>query len=56
MVHGKADVKADCEAAAKQVEEWFLVNPRRKVCHTEYWKVRRGHVLEDILAKEKPTQ
>lgn len=33
----------------ERMEIWFRDNPRRKICQTEIWKVRRGHLVEDIL-------
>lgn len=50
--------KAQCEDVARQVEEWFLKNPRRRICRADLWKksIRKGHVLEDILKLEQPTE
>ena len=31
------------------IEEWFKDNPRRRICRTPVFKVRRGHVVEDVL-------
>lgn len=31
------------------IEKWFTANPRRRICLTDLFKVRRGHVREDIL-------
>ena len=31
------------------ITKWFKNNPRRKVCKTDYFNVRRGHVKEDLL-------
>lgn len=32
-----------------KIEQWFKQNPSRKICKTEYFKVRRGFVATDIL-------
>ena len=32
-----------------QLKEWFANNRRRKVCNTEFGKVRRSHMAEDFL-------
>ena len=32
-----------------QIEKWFKDNPKRKICQTEIFKVRRGFVGTDIL-------
>jgi hypothetical protein len=29
--------------------EWFNDNPNRRVCITDICKVRRNHIIEDIL-------
>lgn len=36
--------------AIPQIEQWFKNNPKRKVCLTDIWKVRRGFVGTDVLA------
>jgi hypothetical protein len=33
----------------QKLNGWFRDNPKRKVCHTNLFKVRRGHVVEDVL-------
>ena len=32
-----------------QIESWFKKNPKRKVCRTDTFKVRRGFAGTDIL-------
>lgn len=32
-----------------QIEAWFKVNPKRRVCRSDLFKVRRGHVSEDVM-------
>ena len=32
-----------------QLKEWFSTHPKRKVCNTEFGKVRRSHMTEDFL-------
>ncbi len=39
----------DGEDLISRIEEWFKENPRRRVCRTEYFNVRRKHVIEDIM-------
>ena len=31
------------------LEKWFNGNKTRKVCKTSLFKVRRNHILEDVL-------
>lgn len=33
----------------KLLQKWFDDNPRRRVCNTDYGKVRRAHMKEDFL-------
>ena len=42
--------KKEAEKNIKDLEEWFRNNPRRKVCHTDLFKVRRSHIREDVLS------
>ena len=37
--------------AIPSVEQWFKENPKRKICQTDLWKVRRGFVGTDILKR-----
>lgn len=46
----------ECEEAAARIEEWFKANPRRKVCRTEYWTIRKGNVLQQVLEQENPVE
>ncbi len=39
----------EAQVNISQIEAWFKLNPKRRVCRTELWKVRRGHVNEDIM-------
>ena len=32
------------------VNNWFKENPERKICKTDHYEVRRGHVREDVEA------
>jgi hypothetical protein len=48
IVTEKLTVKEAFESIPK-IEEWFKQNPTRKVCQTDYFKVRRGFVGTDIL-------
>ena len=34
---------------ARDIEQWFIKNPTRRVCRTDLFTVRRHHVVEDIL-------
>ena len=40
--------REEAEKNIALIEQWFKDNPRRKVCRTDLWKVRRGFVREDI--------
>lgn len=31
------------------IEKWLKDNPKRKICQTDIFKVRRGYVVKDIL-------
>lgn len=31
------------------IEKWFSENPKRRVCNTDLFKVRRGFIVRDIL-------
>jgi hypothetical protein len=41
--------KGEAEKNILLITEWFKQHPRRKVCRTDLWKVRKQHVREDIL-------
>lgn len=32
-----------------QAEQWFRVNPTRKIARTDLFLIRRGHVAADVL-------
>ena len=40
--------REEAEKNIALIAQWFKDNPRRKVCRTDLWKVRRGFVREDI--------
>ena len=41
--------KREAMDAVHDLTQWFINNPRRRVCRTDLgWKVRRDHVVEDI--------
>lgn len=31
------------------VEEWFRSHPKKKVCKTDLFQVRKGYIVQDIL-------
>lgn len=31
------------------IEKFFLYNPKKQVCITDLFKVRRGRIVEDVL-------
>lgn len=33
----------------KAIKQWFVDNPKRKVCQTDLLKVRKAHLKEDFL-------
>jgi len=39
----------EAEENIRKIEQWFSEHPKRKVCRTDLFKVRRGYVREDIL-------
>lgn len=40
----------EAEQAIRDIEKWFAEHPKRQVVYTEVFRVRRGHIKEDILA------
>lgn len=43
--------KRQSKKIAKQIEQWFKDNPRRRVCHTDIHggtTIHRGHITEDL--------
>jgi hypothetical protein len=34
--------------------EWFEANPKRRVCNTDLFKVRRGFIAKDVLEHTEP--
>jgi hypothetical protein len=48
IVFKKLDIKETLKAM-KGIEQFFLKYPKRKVCNTDLFEVRRGHLVEDIL-------
>ena len=43
----------EAELNIKGIEQWFKDNPNRRMCRTDLWKVRRGHVREDVMKHAK---
>jgi hypothetical protein len=35
--------------AMGDIEKWFRNNPRRRVCNSDLFKIRRGYLVEDVL-------
>jgi hypothetical protein len=36
------------------ISQWFRDNPKRRMCQTDLgFKVRRGHITEDVMARTK---
>ncbi len=48
IVYKKFTLK-QAERCIAQLEKWFENNPKRKVCRTDLFEVRRDHVREEIL-------
>lgn len=48
VVYKKLDQKV-AQETYDGIKKWFEDNPKRKVCRTDIFKVRRGHIAEDIL-------
>lgn len=49
----KSVILKEAKETVPQIEKWFVDNPKRKVCHAQFWygkmaDVRRGHVKDDI--------
>ena len=38
------------------IEKFFRENPSRKVCRTDLFEIRRGHIVEDILKHTEPIE
>jgi len=41
------------QIAMKQAEKWFRENPKRKICKTDLFEIRKGFIVEDILKYTK---
>ena len=39
----------EAEETISQLEKWFKENPKRKICRTDLFKVRKNHVREDVM-------
>ena len=39
--------------AMKDFERWFRENPKRKICQSDFFKVKRGYLVETILKHTK---
>ena len=44
----------EAKRGIKQIEQWFQDNPKRRICRTDTFEVRRGRVIEDILEHTEP--
>ncbi len=40
----------EAEETVKLLEQWFKDNPSRRVCRTDWFRVRKGHINEDVEA------
>ena len=38
----------------ENIEKWFRNNPKKRVCKTDLFNVRRGYIVKDILKHTKP--
>lgn len=45
--------KEEADVCIKDIQEWFTKNPRRKVCKTDLFTVRRNSIVQDILRHTK---
>lgn len=49
----KRMTKRETKKAVKQIEQWFVDNPRRRYCGAVlnglYCKVRKNHIKEDVV-------
>ena len=41
--------KEEAEKLMSKARNWFESNPRRRVCRTDLFKIRRNYIREDIL-------
>lgn len=48
IISKKLEIEEAIDSMPK-IEEWFKKNPKRKICQTDNFKVRRGFVATDIL-------
>ena len=39
----------EARKAILALAEWFRQNPKRRICRTEDFVVRKGHIAEDVL-------
>jgi len=37
----------------KLIEKWFRDNPKRKICKTNLFKIKKGYIVEEILKHTK---
>jgi hypothetical protein len=47
------EIRKGAKDAIVKITDWFIANPKRRVCNAEFWygkqtKVRRNHIVEDI--------
>ena len=38
---------------ARDIEKWFRDNPKKKICKTDLFEIRKGYLIEDILEHTK---
>lgn len=50
IIHRKFTPKEAIEVML-QAEKWFADNPKRKVCRTDLFAIRRGYVVRDVFER-----
>jgi len=51
----KKQIAKDVKETTPKLEQWFVDNPKRRICRATLWYgrmvgIRRGHVPEDVRA------
>ena len=45
--------KAEAKILIEDLEQWFKDNPKKRVCHTDLFDVKKGKIKETVLRHTK---
>jgi len=45
----KKFTKTEAKILIEELEQWFKDNPKRRVCNTDLFKVKKGKIKETVL-------